>query len=1643
MNFRIKEWGPQSILDDPKADDLPGHGGVTRPVIIVIPRSGDQGIIHIGPEDDYHFRLADMMAQGGSDAYPSPTEAKIIRGRLTTNGLYIFPASLGQTSAEEEQAIDQAIAKWIQEQQMVNSIDDEAAWRLSAKEADYEIPDEDARIVVVQPGQWEEAAGVIEPMARVPFYWHEPTNMIYVGWPGGMHFQLAKQIAQQFPEVGINEGDVPAGGSSYGRNQWHAGGVHQHLGAMWHFDDPVPEFLQRPLEKAFPQILGKSGTPTNDTYHDPHNEWEWRLGSTGEIVPLLRKVSTHVEIFKHGMYQGDPGIPFLYDMNADVVFVNMVVGSLHWDLLEAIPHYNASDFGLPYGEVPFLGHPNIWMGRIFNGAVHWYDEPIHQEVGGAKPVPYEVKRSVYEALDLVFHRLRHPELLYEEEDDPFAFDEEANDEESFHRSEKRDNPEIGLTTLNDWLERKGSSASDIQVIDVSLKNPEDSEHSQLNKVRDQEYLEALPGSFYYSPGMRTIWWGNNITHHSDIERTVDLPDDVFSVGTLYGANGGYFHPNGSEFDYWGDQDDYEDIHKALKQHFGLEQTVDRPSWELNSKVTSGIPAAQRTWHINRVTGRPCYCSYGRNSRNRRNAHLRKTAGPNWNRFKKQIGKKFFKERTCPQCAGLGGDFLKLRESLSSTAFAQLNYTYPFTAAEFPLIHHRQIARRMFLEALLPSDGFGDGFGGSSALFGPGQRGRLKANITDTFLDFLMKFRYAESNPDDARSITSNDLAISIEGNILDNADVGSGGDPKTMALAQDFIKNHFDDALRAFAEYSDNILRINPCAKCFGKGKYDPRAQEFLDIVDSWMAQDEHGYVDEIAPFLIRMFKQGAINVGVEATNSNDTGMRPILIRKGFSPNVDLGTVSLWGQWAKARDNPTREGINIQDPEFDLIELDRAIRAFQEWLREERLRKSLLRQAEDATVVRWSDGWHIVEVTAAEDVPGAMELEGAIMHHCIGSDEQPSENCSYKQAADNGDIRVFSLRDPRGQPHATWHVDSEGYLCEIHGKSDQALKPDYDKRVIAFMSTHQPECLHDAGAWQHWLESQGIPESGEGIQHVDDDAFQEASDEFSSGYDTNGNDGWLENYPDEEYQTMFTPEISTMREMVDWFNGDLNLWDCLSEDEQYEADRAEDHGYAIDFEDPNIDWHQLISELKREVERGSLVQVDSNLTVPTWEWFLDEIAMAGWDKEILDHMNRIVNMAFREQEGAGGWFQRLFAPSHERRPGQMVFPDPEYHISLQPVDVEQSENEIPPNTASISQWTRFIQQVQRRWAGEMVTPTSVPGSGSLTEITDKLIQSWNSLISYGNELNAPARREYLALISENEDSRSQGPIGNTFQWFYNWLPWELASSCHQDLSVRALLEFGTRISKPPPFQEAADAIRESILSGAPVVVSYPLTGPLVPRRPVIDIEGLQNLSDQMKDYLAPAPIMPEIPSESGPAGSTEWIEYPYRPQSERMGKDIASRTASSVYDSLAFIDKPSIVEIGQDSDVYREFSHDADFEEIEDDRYGPGSGITSRPWQYDPESNTIYIGPIGAYHIDMMMDPDWLGLNKGEAAMQRFGPKGNVSGRILFRSEQPYAVEYYSFRIPQDDIVTAQGCAQVLEAHYGLSSGQDLPTWQF
>jgi hypothetical protein len=244
---------------------------------------------------------------------------------------------------------------------------------------------------------------------------------------------------------------------------------------------------------------------------------------------------------------------------------------------------------------------------------------------------------------------------------------------------------------------------------------------------------------------------------------------------------------------------------------------------------------------------------------------------------------------------------------------------------------------------------------------------------------------------------------------------------------------------------------LNRVLKSPDKAFQTPEGKEFMEHL-----RQIHPEYDALTPFIAQRYKHG--EVVKQPTRYKPEGELAVpnpSTRAFFQPGdhqmqePQLGGyrtplenhLPQWNQWFQAKQHPTRRGVNIMDPNFSVHDMHDKVKEHQDAIRAEEMQEQGLRHGE--VVHKFPNGWHIRHLNPAghyaNDVVEGMQAEGEAMNHCIGNSESPN----YTDEAANGNIDVYSLRDKKNWPHATWHYNDDGSLAEKFGRSDAALKPEY------------------------------------------------------------------------------------------------------------------------------------------------------------------------------------------------------------------------------------------------------------------------------------------------------------------------------------------------------------------------------------------------------------------------------------------------------------------------------------------------------------------------------------------------------------------------------------------------------------------------
>ena len=193
---------------------------------------------------------------------------------------------------------------------------------------------------------------------------------------------------------------------------------------------------------------------------------------------------------------------------------------------------------------------------------------------------------------------------------------------------------------------------------------------------------------------------------------------------------------------------------------------------------------------------------------------------------------------------------------------------------------------------------------------------------------------------------------------------------------------------------------------------------------------------------------------------------------QSFKPHVAVGIYD--EELIEIRDWYNYKSRREQGFDINRYDMDSATRGVHEWqsqMEEERGQGHVRdyqypRGQSGREYEELGDGFIMVEVPA-EDLAN----EGAIMQHCVGDDEQ-----EYTDQVHEGTIRIFSLRDSKGWPHATIEVEDLAYnhhaalegdpftrkppewsISQVQGKQNETPVDKYKPYLRSWFNNHEQE----------------------------------------------------------------------------------------------------------------------------------------------------------------------------------------------------------------------------------------------------------------------------------------------------------------------------------------------------------------------------------------------------------------------------------------------------------------------------------------------------------------------------------------------------------------------------------------------------------
>jgi len=200
----------------------------------------------------------------------------------------------------------------------------------------------------------------------------------------------------------------------------------------------------------------------------------------------------------------------------------------------------------------------------------------------------------------------------------------------------------------------------------------------------------------------------------------------------------------------------------------------------------------------------------------------------------------------------------------------------------------------------------------------------------------------------------------------------------------------------------------------------------------------KQGYPEEVVDYATRI-PQYSVWLAREVKNY----YKPERYRDQWLKNKPIGQqmvdsfVLTWGRHMV----DTHDWIKQTNPDLMRFTIKEAVEASDKWHEELRQQESKTAYTSHNVVYSLPDGWEIVKLEG-----GDCKSEGELMGHCAGG---------YSQTVAQGNTHIFSLRDPKNQPHATIEMnfykrenDPEGIekgidIIQIQGKGNDEPIPEY------------------------------------------------------------------------------------------------------------------------------------------------------------------------------------------------------------------------------------------------------------------------------------------------------------------------------------------------------------------------------------------------------------------------------------------------------------------------------------------------------------------------------------------------------------------------------------------------------------------------
>lgn len=168
----------------------------------------------------------------------------------------------------------------------------------------------------------------------------------------------------------------------------------------------------------------------------------------------------------------------------------------------------------------------------------------------------------------------------------------------------------------------------------------------------------------------------------------------------------------------------------------------------------------------------------------------------------------------------------------------------------------------------------------------------------------------------------------------------------------------------------------------------------------------------------------------------------PEWLKKAYESGADLVEVEL-NRTLKDRIDHTLDWLETRGPEnLTRMTPTEAFKQAKEWVSKLKGVKGKDTDKDSKLIVTLEDGWGAYALTSEMGVV----REGTKMNICLKDKEN-----RYWDKVKEGRIFLVSIRDSKGEPHATIEINSDGSIDQIKGNSNLPVKPEYHKYVQEFL----------------------------------------------------------------------------------------------------------------------------------------------------------------------------------------------------------------------------------------------------------------------------------------------------------------------------------------------------------------------------------------------------------------------------------------------------------------------------------------------------------------------------------------------------------------------------------------------------------------